>query len=106
VSTDLRDPAATFTAYVPRGSVQQGRKLATNGGKTRACVACHGSELRGIGDAPPIAGRSPTYLVRQMIDFKSGARAGLMGAPMRDVVASMSQMDMIAAAAYAASLKP
>jgi len=106
VSTDLRDPAATFAAYVPRGSVQQGRKLATNGGKTPACVACHGSELRGIGDAPPIAGRSPTYLVRQMIDFKSGARAGLMGAPMRDIVASMSQMDMIAAAAYAASLKP
>jgi len=106
VSTDLRDPAATFTAYVPRGSVQQGRKLATTGGKTPACTACHGPELRGIGDAPPIAGRSPTYLVRQLIDFKSGARAGLMSAPMRDVVAAMSEHDMIATAAYAASLKP
>jgi cytochrome c553 len=106
VSADLRDPAATYTAYVPPGSVQQGRDLAKGGGKTQACSACHGSDLRGASDAPPIAGRSPTYLVRQLIDFKSGARAGLMSAQMRDVAAAMSESDMIAAAAYAASLKP
>ena len=105
-STELRDPAATFTAYVPRGSLELGRTLATAGGKTPACAACHGPELRGLGDVPPIAGRSPTYLVRQLFDFMSGARAGPTSAPMRDVVAAMSERDMIAAAAYAASLKP
>jgi len=27
---------------------------------------------------PPLAGRSPTYTVRQLYDFQSGARAGLL----------------------------
>ena len=105
-SADLRDPATTFTAYVPRGYVEEGRALATAGVKTPACAGCHGPELRGLGDAPPLAGRSPTYLVRQLIDFKSGARAGVASTPMRNVVAAMSERDMIAAAAYAASSKP
>lgn len=105
-STELRNSAATYTAYVPRGAVRQGRSLATTAGKTPACAACHGQDLRGIGDVPPLAGRSPSYLVRQLIDFKSGARAGLMSAQMRDIVAAMSESDIVAAAAYAASLKP
>ena len=103
---DLRDAAASFTAYVPRGSVQAGRKLAQAGTAAPGCESCHGPQLRGQGDAPPIAGRSPTFLVRQLVDFKSGARAGQMSAQMRDLVSAMSPSDLIDAAAYAASLAP
>jgi cytochrome c553 len=105
-STELRDSAATFTAFVPRGALERGRKLAMSGGGPLACAVCHGPQLRGVGDAPPIAGRSPSYLVRQLIDFKSGARAGQMSAQMQAVATAMSESDIIAAVAYAASLKP
>ena len=42
------------------------------------CATCHGQGLKGLGNVPPLAGRSPTYTVRQLYDFQSGARAGLI----------------------------
>ena len=66
----------------------------------------HGTDLRGVGVIPPLAGRSPTYIVRQLLAFRSGARSAEAGAPMMPVVALMSVDDMIATAAYAASLEP
>lgn len=55
---------------------------------------------------PGIAGRSPSYLVRQLYDFQQGKRAGLVAAPMVTVVSKLDEDDMIALAAYAASLEP
>jgi cytochrome c553 len=55
---------------------------------------------------PGIAGRSPSYIVRQFYDYQTGARAGAESAPMRSVVDSLSPDDMIAVAGYAASLSP
>ena len=45
-------------------------------GVTLPCGSCHGADLRGAGLVPPIAGRSPTYILRQLIGFRTGARAG------------------------------
>jgi cytochrome c553 len=56
--------------------------------------------------APPLAGRSPTYLFRQLYGFSTGARGGDAALPMRGVVARLTQTDMIALAAYVGSLKP
>jgi cytochrome c553 len=56
--------------------------------------------------APPIAGRSPTYLVRQLYEIQSGIRAGSAAAPMKIGVTGLSPDDMIAVAAWAASLPP
>jgi cytochrome c553 len=42
--------------------------------------------------------------LRQLLAFKTGARAAPAGAPMQAVVAGLQLRDMIAAAAYAASL--
>jgi cytochrome c553 len=53
---------------------------------------------------PGIAGRSPSYLVRQLYDFKHGARAGDGSVLMKPVVQNMTPDDMLALAAYAASL--
>jgi cytochrome c553 len=55
---------------------------------------------------PGIAGRSPSYLVRQIYDFQQHARAGSAGALMGPVVEKLSHDDMISLAAYVASLKP
>ena len=47
------------------------------------CKACHGPDLRGMGNMPPIAGRQASYLARQIWDFKLGARDGQMAALMK-----------------------
>jgi cytochrome c553 len=103
----LRDGRARFVAYVPPGSVERGQALVAFGrGKTVACGICHGLDLTGLGPIPGIAGRSPSYIVRQLYDFKTGARAGAWSALMAPVVEELSVDDMISVAAYAASLSP
>ena len=106
--TELRDPRSGFVAYVPVGSLAQGEKLATTGGdgKTNPCFGCHGPGLKGLGAVPPIAGRSTSYIVRQIYDIQSGARAGSATVLMRPVVAKLTTDDMISLAAYVASLAP
>ncbi|EHR01918.1 c-type cytochrome [Bradyrhizobium sp. WSM471] len=105
---ELRDSRATFTAYVPVGSLTRGETLAKTGGSgiTVACGSCHGPELKGVGDIPPIAGRSPTYIVRQLHEFQSGGRVASASSLMQQTVEKLSQNDMIALAAYVASLSP
>lgn len=103
-----RDTRSTFTAYVPKGSVAKGEALAKTGGAgiTTPCAICHGPDLRGVASIPGIAGRSPSYLVRQIYDIQQHARAGSASALMMPVVEKLSQDDMISLAAYVSSLKP
>lgn len=105
---ERRDPEAEYVAYVPVGSITRGRALARSpvASGLLACTGCHGPELRGAGLIPPLAGRPPAYLVRQLLGFKTGARATAAGAPMRPVATALSLNDMIAVASYAASLRP
>jgi cytochrome c553 len=103
---ELRDPHLRFTAYVPVGSLAQGKALAASGGPVgQACEICHGVGLQGD-VAPALAGRSPTMIVRQLMAFKAGTRANAEAAPMREIAAGLKDRDMIALAAYAATLKP
>jgi cytochrome c553 len=105
--TELRDSRSGFVAYVPPGSLRKGEALAaTGGGKTAACSICHGAGLKGLGPVPALAGRSPSYLYRQLHDIRHGMRNGAWAELMKGVVATMSEEDMIAAVAYAASLAP
>ena len=102
-----RDTHARFIAYVPSGSLKKGETLAASGGgKTVACAGCHGRALSGTADVPGIAGRSPTYLFRQLYEFKHGGRTGVQSALMKPTVEQLAIEDMIALAAYAASLPP
>jgi cytochrome c553 len=103
-----RDARVTFIAYVPPGSIKQGETLATTGGngKTIQCDACHGPDLKGLGEVPGIAGRSPTAAFRQLFDFKHGARDGEQADLMKPSVQNLDINDMIALSAYAASLAP
>ena len=103
-----RDTRAQFIAYVPLGSIKKGQDLANTGGngKTVPCATCHGPNLKGLGPIPGIAGRSPSYLVRQLYDFKTGIRAGDSSALMKTSVEKLAVEDMLVLAAYAASLEP
>lgn len=98
-----RDPRTPFIAYVPKGSLKKGEPFVTGG--AMPCVACHGPDLHGVGDVPHIAGRSPSYIVRQLYDIQKGTRSGPV-APMQQVVAGLKLDDMIAIAAYVASREP
>jgi len=101
----LRDPRSGFIAYVPVGAVARGETLATTGaGKTIQCNICHGPDLNGLGLVPGLAGRSPSYMVRQMYDMREGARVGVAAALMAPVVANLTVEDMLDLAAYVASL--
>ena len=103
----LRDARSGFIAYVPVGSIKKGEALVTTGaGKTTACAVCHGADLKGLGPVPGLAGRSPSYMVRQMFDMQQGARKGVWTDLMKPVVSKLSEDDMLAIAAYTASRMP
>ncbi|MGH8216639.1 MAG: c-type cytochrome, partial [Rhodanobacteraceae bacterium] len=96
-----------YIAYVPSGSIARGAVIAAKGeGAAPACDSCHGANLQGAGIIPPLAGRSPTYIVRELILFRTGERTNPEAAPMRLEASQLSVPDMIAVAAYAASRKP
>jgi len=101
----LRDPRSGFIAYVPTGSIKKGQSLVMTGGegKTIQCAICHGSDLMGLGPVPGLAGRSPSYLVRQLYDMKHGRRTGEWASLMIPVVVKLTPNDMLAIAAYLAS---
>ena len=96
----LRDPRSGFIAYAPVGSIKKGEALA------RSCGVCHGADLHGLGPVPGIAGRSPSYLARQMYDMQAGARRGEWTELMKGVVAKLSDEDLVNLVAYVASLRP
>ncbi len=107
------NPHVGYMAYVPIGSIERGRALAAassgsaeTAGRAaaQACTACHGADLHGRGSAPPLAGRSPSYLVRQLYDFKTGARDGSLALLMKPVASRLSTQQMTDIAAYIASL--
>jgi cytochrome c553 len=97
-----RNPHSGFIAYAPVGSVKKGEALA----KAGQCTLCHGPDLKGIGPVPPIAGRSPSYMMRQMYDMQQDMRKGLWTGLMKPVVAPLSQEDLLDLVAYVASRTP
>jgi cytochrome c553 len=102
-----RDDEMQYDAYVPPGSIARGRALASGAvAGVTACVSCHGPALRGMAIFPPIAGRSASYLLRQLYAFKTGSRRSGTDLTMAPVVAPLSPADLIAVCAYAASLAP
>ena len=116
-SETLRNPHSGFVAYVPPGSIKKGENLVMTGGmsiadgkivpgRTVMCATCHGPDLKGLADVPGIAGRSPSYLVRQLYDLQRGTRKGPSSPLMLPTVAQLTNEDFVSIAAYVTSLIP
>lgn len=74
------------------GNVQAGKS------KAAACAACHGPDGNSpSGQYPNLAGQGAPYLVKQLQDFKSGARDNAI---MKGMAANLSEQDMQDLAAY------
>ncbi len=106
-SNYLRSPRSGWNAYVPVGSLARGEELVTaGGGKTISCSVCHGADLMGLASMPGIAGRSPSYMMRQLWDMKQGTRRGPQAALMMPIIENLTVEDMTNIVAYLASLMP
>ena len=101
----MRDPRMEFAYFVPPGSIARGETLVRNGGgKTAACGPCHDAEQTGTSAVPGIAGRPPTYIFRQLNDYRSGDRGGSHA--QAGTFGRLSRDDMIDIAAYLGSRDP
>jgi cytochrome c553 len=114
----LRNSRGMWIAYVPPGTIKKGKDLVTTGGmkvangqivqgKSTACGACHGPDLMGVPpDVPPLVGRSPSYLAREIFDIQQGVRRGSnSNVPlMKMVVERLTPEDILTMTAYLASL--
>lgn len=96
--------ALAFTAPVlaadPRpadkGDAAKGETIAS-----QVCVACHTFDgTRGLSANPILQGQHPEYLLKQLQDFKSGARDSAI---MKGFAATLSEQDMRDVAAFYAS---
>ena len=71
--------------------------------KSAMCAACHGAAgISAVPMYPNLAGQKEAYLVKQLKDFKSGARKDPVMAPM---AMGLSDADVANISAYYASLK-
>jgi len=93
-----------FSLFVALSSVSAVQAADANAGKEKAgaCSACHGpTGVSGSPMFPNIAGQNDAYLIKQLKDFKSGARTDAMMAPM---AANLSDADMADLAAHFSGL--
>lgn len=90
-----------FWLALALGGVHAAGDAAAGKAKSATCQTCHGADGNSINpEWPSLAGQVPEYIVKQLQDFKSGAR---QNAIMAGLVAPLSQQDMEDVAAYYAS---
>ena len=96
----LLSMAVTFllmSGYAVAGDVAAGKI------KSSQCAACHGVKgISPMGLYPNLAGQKEQYLVKQMNDFRSGARKD---PTMQAMSAALTDANVADLAAYYASIK-
>lgn len=70
--------------------------------KSASCSNCHGAAGEGKDANPKLAGLEEAYFIKQLEDFKSGARKSMM---MGMFAGTLDDMDRANLAAYYSSLK-
>jgi len=113
---DMVDIGAYFTAQKMAGKVSspslvgQGERLYRGGNmeaKVSACIACHGPSGRGNAPAgyPSIAGQHAVYTVKQLQDYRSGARKSDLSGMMRGTTERLTDDEINAVASYIQGLR-
>ncbi len=95
--------AMMFILMLAAGSVQAGGDAARGAELAVDCADCHGDDGLGDEDVPAIAGMDAAEQLKELMDFKSGARED-EEEDMVDSVADLSEQDMADLAAYFATL--
>ena len=96
---------ATIVAFAAISSAHAaGDPAKAQGIVKQACAACHGIDGNSpLSANPSLAGQHPEYLLKQLAEFKSGARTNPV---MTGMVANLSADDMSNLAAYYSSQTP
>ncbi len=113
---DMADLGAYFASQTNTGLEadpsywQAGQRLYRGGDNARgipACMACHGPTGRGIEPAkfPALRGQHSVYVVKQLNDYASGARATGPNAIMPTIAKRLSPDDMRNVASYLQGLR-
>jgi len=104
---DMFDIAAYFAAQKPNGQGSKGDASKVAAGKKVAdnalCPMCHLGGFSGQNEVPRVAGQHYEYALKQLLDFKNKRRTNDAG-NMTAVLRTISDEDLEAVAAYAASL--
>jgi len=99
VRTDYLTTSVEIDPQMLRGasaeSIGRGATLALR------CTMCHGARGLSQADTPNLAGQYPVAIYKELVDFKTGARASAVMAPL---VTDLSDADMRDLAAYYAYL--
>jgi len=104
--------AAHFASQTPTalaaGNAQlaeRGRVLYEEGNTAKgvpACIGCHLPNAVGAPRYPRLARQRQSYIVQQLMNFKTGARTNDRAHVMRSIAANLSEEDMRAVAEYLA----
>jgi cytochrome c553 len=112
---DMADLGAYFDSLINTGleadpSPQAGERLYRGGDKARsipACMACHGPTGRGNESAkfPALRGQHSVYVMKQLNDYASGARATGSGGIMPTIAKRLSADDIRNLSSYVQGLR-
>jgi len=92
--------SALVSSFAPSLLLAQGDAVAGQA-KSALCSTCHGADGNSeLSMNPKLAGQSANYIVKQLMDYKSGARAN---ATMAAMVGNLSPQDMQDIAAWYSS---
>jgi cytochrome c553 len=95
--------AAAFVGLIPNLLLAEG-DAAAGQAKSALCGSCHGLDGNSLmAMNPKLAGQSARYMVKQLQEFKSGARESAI---MSSMVLSLSDQDMEDIAAWYSSQQP
>ncbi len=88
----------SIAAFVVSSAVQAAGDAAAGQEKSAVCASCHGVDGNSINPIwPSLAGQHPGYIVKQLQDFKAGARQDPVMGPM---AMPLSDEDMVNLAAF------
>lgn len=91
----------SFSLFTMGQTVAQGN-AEVGADKIAVCLACHGNDgnMSQLPDVPMIGGQNEKYLLKQMLDIKSGARTAPL---MTGMLNALNEQDLADVAAYYAS---
>ena len=106
---DIRNLGAYYASLAPPKSSRpdDNPDLSAKGAQAaagRRCAACHTDSYAGTKAVARIAGQREEYLVKALMDYKTGVRAGGAMAAMADVAFPLSEEEIEALAHYLAHL--